>query len=206
MKLTRSGTFNLLNAHIAAVAVLAIANLVFLVQLGLAWHTLREDRPEQLELKQTDLRMAELQARPLRNLPQRVADSTKGAEHFYDGRVSGADSAILSELGALATKANVRMSRGQYAFAAVLHDVTEVRMDETVSGEYANVMHFINSVERDKMFFVINGLTLTGQQGGLVNLRLKVTTYLHGTDAEHLPATNGGSEESSPDTGQNGGE
>jgi hypothetical protein len=56
------------------------------------------------------------------------------------------------------------------------------------------------------MFFVINGLTLTGQQGGLVNLRLKVTTYLHGADAQHLPATNGGSEEIAPDTGQNGGE
>jgi type IV pilus assembly protein PilO len=206
MKLTRSGTFNLLNVHIAAVAVLAIANLVLLVQLGLAWHTLRRDRPEELALKQTDLRMAELQAKPLRNLPERVADSTKGATHFYDGRVPGADSAILSELGALAAKANVRMSRGQYAFAPVLHDVTEVRMDETVSGEYADLMRFINSVERDKMFFVISGLTLTGQQGGLVNLRLKVTTYLHGAAAEHLPATTGGSEETVPDTGQNGGE
>jgi type IV pilus assembly protein PilO len=206
MKLTRSGTFNLLNVHIAAVAVLAIANLVLLVQLGLAWHTLRRDRPEELALKQTDLRMAELQAKPLRNLPERVADSTKGATHFYDGRVPGADSAILSELGALAAKANVRMSRGQYAFAPVLHDVTEVRMDESVSGEYADLMRFINSVERDKMFFVINGLTLTGQQGGLVNLRLKVTTYLHGAAAEHLPATTGGSEETVPDPGQNGGE
>lgn len=206
MKLTRSGTFNLLNVHIAAVAVLAIANLVLLVQLGLAWHTLRRDRPEELALKQTDLRMAELQAKPLRNLPERVADSTKGATHFYDGRVPGADSAILSELGTLAAKANVRMSRGQYAFAPVLHDVTEVRMDETVSGEYADLMRFINSVERDKMFFVINGLTLTGQQGGLVNLRLKVTTYLHGAAAEHLPATTGGSDETVPDTGQNGGE
>jgi hypothetical protein len=205
MKLTRSGTFNLLNAHIAAVAVLAIANLVLLVQLGIAWHTLREDRPEQLEVKRSDLRMAELQAKPLRNLPERVGASTKGAEHFYDARVPGADSAILSELGALATKANVRMSRGQYAFAPVLHDVTEVRMDETVSGEYADLMRFINSVERDKMFFVINGLTLTGQQGGLVNLRLKVTTYLHGGDAEHLPATTGGSEETTSDTGPSGG-
>jgi type IV pilus assembly protein PilO len=206
MKLTRSGTFNMLNAHIAAVTVLAIANLVLLVQLGLAWHTLREDRPEQLEMKQADLRMAELQAKPLRNLPARVNDSTKGAVHFYDARVPGADSAILSELGALATKAKVRMSRGQYAFAPVLRDVTEVRMDESVSGEYADVMHFINTVERDKMFFVINGLTLTGQQGGLVNLRLRVTTYLHGSDAEHLPATNGGSEDTAPDAGQNGGE
>jgi len=159
-------------------------------------------RQAELALKQTDLRMAELQAKPLRNLPERVADSTKGATHFYDGRVPGADSAILSELGTLAAKANVRMSRGQYAFAPVLHDVTEVRMDESVSGEYADLMRFINSVERDKMFFVINGLTLTGQQGGLVNLRLKVTTYLHGAAAEHLPATTGGSDETVPDTGQ----
>jgi hypothetical protein len=45
MKLTRSGTFNLLNLHIAAVAVLAVANLVLVVQLLLTWHTLRMDRP-----------------------------------------------------------------------------------------------------------------------------------------------------------------
>ena len=205
MKLTRSGTFNLLNLHIATVAVLAIANLVLLVQLALAWHTLRTDGPEQLDLKKVELQTAQLQAKPLRNLPERVADSTKGAGHFYDGRVPGADSAILAELGALATKANVRLSRGQYAFAPALHDVMEVRMDESVSGDYTSVMKFINSVERDKMFFVINGLTLTGTQGGLVNLRLKVTTYLRGGDVEHLQPMNSG-DEAPADTGQNGGQ
>jgi Tfp pilus assembly protein PilO len=205
MKLTRSGTFNLLNLHIAAVAVLAIANLVLLVQLALAWNTLRTNRPEELELRKTELRTAQLQAKPLRNLPERVVDSTKGAGRFYDARVPGADSAILSELGMLATKANVRMGRGQYAFAPVLRDVTEVRMDESVSGEYTDVMKFINSVERDKMFFVIDGLTLTGQQGGLVNLRLKVTTYLRGADAQHLQPMNSG-DEGTPDFGQSGGE
>jgi type IV pilus assembly protein PilO len=205
MKLTRAGTFNLLNLHIATVALLAIANLVLLVQLGLAWHTLRTDGPEQLELKKVELQTAQLQAKPLRNLPLRVADSTKGAEHFYDGRVPGADSAILAELGALATKANVRLSRGQYAFAPALHDVMEVRMDESVSGDYTSVMKFINSVERDKMFFVINGLTLTGTQGGLVNLRLKVTTYLRGADVERLQPMNSG-DEAPADAGQNGGQ
>lgn len=205
MKLTRSGTFNLLNAHIAVVAVLAIANLVLLVQLALAWHTLRSNRPEQLELKQVELQTAQLQARPLRNLPERVADSSKGADHFYDGRVPGADSAILAELGSLEQTANVRLSRVQTAFAPALRDVTEVRMDASVSGDYSSVMRFINSVERDKMFFVIDGLTLAGQQGGLVNLRLKVTTYLRGSDVEHLqPMTSG--DAGTADTGQNGGE
>ena len=205
MKLTRSGTLNLLNLHIAAVTLLAIANLVLLIQLFLAWHTLRRDGPEQLELRQTELRTVQLQAKPLRNLPERVADSTKGAEHFYDGRVPGADSAILAELGELATKANVRLSRGQYAFQPALHDVMEVRMDASVSGDYTAVMKFINSVERDKMFFVINGLTLAGQQGGLVNLRLKVTTYLRGSDVEHLQPMNSGNE-GSADAGPAGGQ
>jgi type IV pilus assembly protein PilO len=203
MKLGRSGTFNLLNLHIAAVALLAIANLVLLVQLAMAWHTLRMDRPEELELRQTELQSAQLQAKPLRNLPARVADSTKGADHFYDGRVPGADSAILAELGALEQKANVRLSRVQTAFEPALRDVTEVRMDASVSGDYTSVMKFINSVERDRMFFVIDGLTLTGQQGGLVNLRLKVTTYLRGSDVEHLQPMNSG-DEGSANAGPNG--
>jgi type IV pilus assembly protein PilO len=203
MKLGRSGTFNLLNLHIAAVALLAIANLVLLVQLAMAWHTLRMDRPEELELRQTELQSAQLQAKPLRNLPARVADSTKGADHFYDGRVPGADSAILAELGALEQKANVRLSRVQTAFEPALRDVTEVRMDASVSGDYTSVMKFINSVERDRMFFVIDGLTLTGQQGGLVNLRLKVTTYLRGSDVEHLQPMNSG-DENSANAGPNG--
>jgi type IV pilus assembly protein PilO len=205
MKLTRSGTFNLLNLHIAAVAVLGIANLVLLIQLALAWNTLRTNRPEELDLRKTELRAAQLQTKPLRNLPERVADSTTGAGRFYDARVPGADSAILAELGTLEQKANVRLSRVQTSFAPALRDVTEVRMDASVSGDYTSVMRFINSVERDKMFFVIDGLTLTGQQGGLVNLRLKVTTYLRGADAEHLQPMNSG-DQATPDAGQSGGE
>jgi hypothetical protein len=49
-------------------------------------------------------------------------------------------------------------------------------------------MHFINGIERDKdhVFFIINGVTLNGQQGGLVNLRLRMTTYLR-AGATDLP-------------------
>ena len=55
-------------------------------------------------------------------------------------------------------------------------------MDASLSGEYAPLMHFINGLERSKTFFLINGLTLTGSQGGLVNLRLRLITYLHAAD------------------------
>ena len=57
-------------------------------------------------------------------------------------------------------------------------------MDASLSGEYAPLMHFINGLERSKTFFLITGLTLTGQQGGLVNLRLRLNTYLHASRLE----------------------
>ena len=202
MNLRRSATPSVLHLHIAAVALLGVVNLVLLVQLFLAWHTLNAARPEQLAQLQQQQRTAELQAMPLRDLPTKLTDSTQGAAHFYSGRVPSADSAILAELGTLAQKANVRLSRLQYGFAPSLHDLTEVRMDATVSGDYTPVMRFINSLERDKMFFVINGLTLSGQQGGIVNLRLRVATYLHGAEADRLPATGG---DTAPDAQQNPG-
>jgi type IV pilus assembly protein PilO len=51
-------------------------------------------------------------------------------------------------------------------------------------------MHFINGLERSKTFFLVTGLTLTGQQGGLVNLRLKLNTYLRANDLKDLPPSN----------------
>jgi len=196
MKLTRSGTFNALNAHIAAVALLGLLNLAIVIQLFLTWHTLSANGPQALAQKQVALRAAQLQARPLHNLPERVAQSSGGAQQFYDTRVPGADSAILAELGTLEQKSNVQLSRVQTAFAPAIPGVTEVRMDASVSGDYTAVMKFINSIERDKMFFVIDGVTLTGQQGGLVNLRLRMTTYMRGNQpietSGEQPDTNGG--------------
>ena len=68
--------------------------------------------------------------------------------------------------------------------------LTELHIDAGLSGQYSELMHFINGLERDQdhVFFIINGVTLNGQQGGLVNLRLRLTTYLRG-DATDLPAS-----------------
>ena len=56
--------------------------------------------------------------------------------------------------------------------------LTEIRMDASLSGDYRPLVLFINSLERDKMFFLIRGVTLSGQSSGTVGLRLSLTTYL----------------------------
>jgi len=64
-------------------------------------------------------------------------------------------------------------------------------MDASITGNYPQIMRFVNSLERNQTFFVIRGLTLTSQQGGLVNLRLQVSTWLRPADAaaSGLPPT-----------------
>ena len=50
-------------------------------------------------------------------------------------------------------------------------------MEVSLSGDYLQEVKFINALERDKMFFLVDGITL-GEQQGNVRLQLKLETYL----------------------------
>jgi hypothetical protein len=66
--------------------------------------------------------------------------------------------------------------------------LTELHMDASVSGDYRPIVEFINSLERDKMFFLVNRINLSGQQTGMVNLRIRLTTYLRAPNAKEAAA------------------
>ena len=53
-----------------------------------------------------------------------------------------------------------------------------MRIDASVTGEYRSLAQFINGVERDRSFFMIENLALSGAQNGLVNLQLRIGTYI----------------------------
>jgi type IV pilus assembly protein PilO len=186
MKPTRENVFSVLNLHLFVFGLLLVLNLFLGVRLMLAWNTLHDAGPEQLEQQQSAYKTLNLQLRPLRGLPQKVGVARKQADQFYDDRFPSAYSTILAAIGDLATKNAVRLTRSSYIQTPAIPGLTEIRMDASLSGEYAPLMRFINSLERSKTFFLINGLTLTGQQAGQVNLRLRLTTYLHGADLDRV--------------------
>jgi len=170
-----------MNLHFAGVAALSVLNLYLIAHLIFVGQSLRSLNQDALDRQDNQLRVAKIAAKPLRGLDVKLVDSTKAADQFYGQRLPYADSQLLTELGALTKKSGVRLSRVQYPQNEVLpgpYELTEVHMDASVSGDYRPVIQFINAIERDKMFFVINGINLTGQQTGQVNLRLRLTTYL----------------------------
>jgi len=172
-----------LNLHWAGVGLLVLVNLYLLAHMALLWHSEKDYNADAQAEQRIELKTAGVAAAPLRGLDTKVAAAATEADRFYVERLPRTESDILAELGALSKRSGVRLMRVQYAPPGTVltgtdAQVTEVPMDATLSGDYRPLVMFINSLERDKMFFVIKTVTLTGQQTGTVSLRLRLTTYL----------------------------
>ena len=172
----------LLNLHYAGVALLVLVNLYLLMQLAFAWQTATGQNAGAMAQQRSAMQAAETAAKPLQGLDGKLKLAAEDADTFYARRLPYADSQVVAELGALAKKQGVKLTRVQYAAAPVLQgsagELTELRMDASLNGDYRPLVMFLNGLERDKLFFLIGGVTLTGQQSGAVGLRLRLTTYL----------------------------
>jgi type IV pilus assembly protein PilO len=193
-----------INLHFAGIAALAVVNLYLAVHLFLMIQSLGNMDDTAMQQERNQVRAAQIAAKPLRGLDVKLVNSTKDADSFYSDRLAYADSQLLTELGVLTKKAGVHLSRVQYPQNPVLsgsYGLTEVHMDASVSGDYRPVVEFINSIERDKMFFVINGINLTGQQSGQVNLRIRITTYLRQPNIDEMNREAKAAASEAPETG-----
>jgi type IV pilus assembly protein PilO len=177
--------------HYAGLCVLILVVGVFAVRLGMDWSATYGGASDAIAIKQVQLKALELHTAPLRGLDQRVADSREQMKEFFAKRIPQNYSSILSRIGDLQMKSGVQLSRVLYSQGPPSGDLTEISLDAGVSGEYPQIMRFVNGLERDQNFFIVRQMALTGQQGGLVNLRLRVSTWLRAADAANsgLPQT-----------------
>jgi type IV pilus assembly protein PilO len=182
-----------LSWHYGGLAVLIALVIGLSVRLGYDWSTLTSSSAEALASKQAQLKALDLQTAPVRGIDQRVAQSREQMQEFYAKRIPADYSLIASRIGELEVKSGVRLSRLQYAQGVPTGDLTEISMDAGVTGTYPQIMKFVNGLERDQTFFVVRAMALTGQQGGLVNLRLRLSTWLRTADAVNggLPQAEG---------------
>jgi len=168
--------------HYVGLVVLIVVVIGLGVRLAMDWSATNGNSADALAAKQLQLKALEVQTTPLRGLEHRVADSRGDMQNFYAKRIPATYSAIAEHVGALEVKSGVRLTRLLYGQGAPSGDLTEISLDAGVSGEYPQIMRFVNGLERDQTFFVVRAMVLTGTQGGLVNLRLRVSTWLRAGD------------------------
>jgi hypothetical protein len=177
--------------HYVGFGILLVLTIGLAIRFGLDWAATNGSSADALADKQVQLKALDLETAPLRGLDKKVIESRAQIQDFYAKRIPPNYSSIATRIGELLVSSGVRLSRDQYTQGPPGADLTEITIDTGISGDYPQIMRFVNGLERDQNFFVIRAMALTGQQGGLVNLRLRVSTWLRPADAaaSGLPLT-----------------
>lgn len=169
--------------YVVAFALLLLAAVAMAVRLGFDWVSMNSHSSEALVSKQFELKAIEHETAPLRGLDQRVDETREQLLSFEQKRIPPNYSSIDARIGELQVASTVHLSHLQYTQGKPEAGLTEITIDAGIAGDYPAIMRFINSVERDQIFFIIRAMDLTGQQGGQVNLRLQLSTWLRSADA-----------------------
>lgn len=138
---------------------------------------------ERLQQEYGKLRVERLQKErengPLANIDQRLAVARQQIDAFYRDRLPNRYSEVSAELAKLASQSGVRLGQMKYDEDKDIPGpgVRMLHVSASVTGEYKNVVRFVNALERDKMLLEPASVELTeGQQG--VTLELRLNTYL----------------------------
>ena len=139
-----------------------------------------DTRRQTLNELQTELNNKTKLVAPLQNLPHKVVLAGNQTQMFYKTRFPAQDSQIVTEFGKLALANGVTIEQAKYPVKGEVATgkLQRVEMEADLAGNYIALAKFINALERDEMFFIINSVTLGGDPQGPVKLNVKLETYL----------------------------
>jgi len=135
-----------------------------------------ESRRQELAQLWQQLQVKTRQAEPLRGLDKKIPLATQQIDQFYKERFPSHDSDVAEALGNLAKENNVKIQSFKYKWddpEAV--GLRRVVIEASMQGDYQPLAKFLNGLERDKIFFIVNSVGLA-EQNGLV-LQMKLETY-----------------------------
>jgi type IV pilus assembly protein PilO len=140
-------------------------------------------RREQLAQNWRELQQKTREVEPLRGLDKKIPLARKQIDDFYAQRLPAQDSAISADLGKVATQSGVRIGSIKYSMKDKDKEpetagTRRVEIEADLAGDYLQLVRFINALERDQLFFLVDSVVLGGEQGGVVKLQIKLETYL----------------------------
>ncbi len=138
----------------------------------------RQARQRDLAALKLQVAAKRVEVLPTRGMDGKLKQASTDIADFYKERFPSEYSAVSEQLGKLAATSGVQIAAVKYDDKdAPVEGLRKLEIEVTLSGSYLQEVKFINSLERDKLFFVIDGVTL-GEQQGNVRLQLKMETYL----------------------------
>jgi hypothetical protein len=136
-------------------------------------------RREQMDLLWRDLQQKTKLVEPLRGLDTKIVVARQQIDGFYRDRLPDRDSAISEALGRVAGQTGVKIEHFKYdSKETEAVGLRPMAVEANLSGGYLQLVRFINLLEREQLFFLVDSVELGGEQGGQVKLQMKIETYL----------------------------
>ena len=138
-----------------------------------------DSRKLQLNLLRAELTRKTHEVEPLRGMETKIVLAKKQIGGFYQERFAARDSDLLNELGKLAAANGVHMQQAKYKEEDTeISAVIPVEIQGSFSGDYLQLVRFINALERSKLFFAVDSVDLAGESAGPVKLEITMHSYL----------------------------
>jgi Tfp pilus assembly protein PilO len=185
---------------------LVAANLVAALIVLKPWAGSAEDLERQAVALRQEVRQKDVALQKLRGIVSKVESARADGDHFMDGYLlsqRSLASKLLDDLTEMARKASIREKEVTFAFEPVENSdtLTKTTITANYEGTYADLMHFLNLVDRSQRLLIIESLAATPQpQGMLLNITMKVNAFVRegGAVPVDLAADEQVKEENSP--------
>lgn len=155
-----------------------------LIALGVLFSPLvgsSDSRQIQLSQLSAELQKKTRDVQPLIGMDKKIVLAKDQIGEFYKGRFAAKDSELTTELGKLATQNGIRIQAAKYKEEdPETSGIIPVAIEGSFSGDYLQLVRFINTLERSKMFFTVDSVDLAGEGAGPVRLQITLHSYLRG--------------------------
>jgi Tfp pilus assembly protein PilO len=140
-----------------------------------------ESRRLQMNQLQAELKRKAREAEPLRGMDKKVALAKVEIPQFYRDRFAAQDSDIAQELGKLASESGVKIQQAKYKQEDTESSglIVPVAIEGNFAGDYLQLVRFINSLERSKLFITVDSVDLAAEGAGPVKLQVSMHSYLY---------------------------
>jgi type IV pilus assembly protein PilO len=165
------------------VALLIAADIVLGVY---SWNLASAQTAQQeltLMMRNRDLLKKDIQrANEIRSHIPAIQKDCDAFEHSLFPETTGY-SMVTAELGSLAAKSGVRLDSRAFNPKAVKgYDLTELKVEAQVTGDYRGVVRFLNGLQRSENYYAVDGLSArsASQQGasrGALLVTVHIKTY-----------------------------
>jgi type IV pilus assembly protein PilO len=137
--------------------------------------------PEQFSVLHQQVQKQKAIVIPPEKVDARVKEAREQIAKFYEDRFPNSSAAIFEDLGRLAAENKVHLNDASYNVEdSELPGLRQVIISGNLTGDYVQAMKFINALERQKTFFIVDSVNLGEQAQNEIHLNIRIETYMRG--------------------------